>query len=196
MAFSVRSCATSRATAGTFRQGHGAAAERPVAMAASKLAGCCGRRRAARANGLDAGGSGRYFCCVCVVAGACGRVWALTRLRQVGWAPRASGDGLGWCWWAPGPSMWCVPCAPPRPAVRPFLTRFACLRCCCVGCRCATATLPYIKLQISSAGRSVGIIYTVIDCNIYVRIDCNAIHIILLHYIATSHSITATTHAK
>ena len=138
--FSVRSCATSRATAGTFRQGHGAAAERSAALAASKLAGCCGRRRAARANGLDAGGSGRYFCCVCVVAGACGRVWALTRLRQVGWAPRASGDGLGWCWRALGPSTWCVPCAPPRPAVRPFLTRFACLRCCCVGSRCATAT--------------------------------------------------------
>ena len=59
-----------------------------------------------------------------------------------------------------------------------------------------SATLPYIKLQISSARRSVGIIHTVIDCNIYVRIDCNAIHIILLHYIATSHSITATTHAK
>ena len=59
-----------------------------------------------------------------------------------------------------------------------------------------SATLPYIKLQISSARRSVGIIYTVIDCNIYVRIDCNAIHIILLHYIAASHSITATTHAK
>ena len=56
--------------------------------------------------------------------------------------------------------------------------------------------MPYIKPQISSARRSVGIIYTVIDCNIYVRIDCNAIHIILLHYIATSHSITATTHAK
>ena len=59
-----------------------------------------------------------------------------------------------------------------------------------------SATLPYIKLQISSARRSVGIIHTVIDCNIYVCIDCNAIHIILLHYIATSHSITATTHAK
>ena len=59
-----------------------------------------------------------------------------------------------------------------------------------------SATLLYIKPQISSARRSVGIIYTVIDCNIYVRIDCNAIHIILLHYIATSHSITATTHAK
>ena len=59
-----------------------------------------------------------------------------------------------------------------------------------------SATLPYTKVQISSARRSVGIIHTVIDCNIYVRIDCNAIHIILLHYIATSHSITATTHAK
>ena len=59
------------------------------------------------------------------------------------------------------------------------------------------ATFPYIKLQISSARRSVGIIHTVIDCNIYVRIDCNAIHIILLHYIAASHSITvATIHAK
>ena len=53
-----------------------------------------------------------------------------------------------------------------------------------------------MKPQISSARRSVGIIYTVMDCNIYVRIDCNAIHIILLHYIAASHSITATTHAK
>ena len=59
-----------------------------------------------------------------------------------------------------------------------------------------SATLPYIKLQISSGRRSVGIIYTVIDCNIYVRINCNAIHIILLHYIAATHSITATTHAR
>ena len=59
-----------------------------------------------------------------------------------------------------------------------------------------SATLSYIKPQISSARRSVGIIHTVIDCNIYVCIDCNAIHIILLHYIAASHSITATTHAK
>ena len=39
-----------------------------------------------------------------------------------------------------------------------------------------SATLTYITLQISSARRSVGIIHTVIDCNIYVRIDCNAIH--------------------
>ena len=59
-----------------------------------------------------------------------------------------------------------------------------------------SATLPYIKVQISSAGRSVGIIYTVIDCNIYVRIDCNAAHIILLHYIATSYLITAAKHAE
>jgi len=59
-----------------------------------------------------------------------------------------------------------------------------------------SATLPYIKVQISSASRSVGIIYTVIDCNIYVRIDCNATHIILHHSIATSHSITATRHPK
>ena len=59
-----------------------------------------------------------------------------------------------------------------------------------------SATLPYIKPQISSARRSVGIIYTVIDCNIYVRIDCNAIHIILLHYIAASHYVTATRHAR
>ena len=59
-----------------------------------------------------------------------------------------------------------------------------------------SATLPHITLQISSARRSVGIIYTVIDCNIYVRIDCNAIHIILLHYIAASHYVTATRHAR
>ena len=59
-----------------------------------------------------------------------------------------------------------------------------------------SATLPYIRLQISSAGRSVGIIYTVIDCNIYVCIDCNAIHIILHHYIAASHYVTATRHAR
>ena len=44
--------------------------------------------------------------------------------------------------------------------------------------------------------RSVGIIYTVIDCKFYVHIDCNATHIILHHYIATSHSITTTRHAK
>ena len=36
------------------------------------------------------------------------------------------------------------------------------------------AALPYIEVQISSASRSVGIIHTVIDCKIYVRIDCNA----------------------
>ena len=59
-----------------------------------------------------------------------------------------------------------------------------------------SATLPYITLQISSARRSVGIIYTVIDRNIYVRIDCNAIHTILLHYIAASYYITATIHAR
>ena len=40
-----------------------------------------------------------------------------------------------------------------------------------------SATLPYIKVQISSARRSVGIIHTVIDCNIYVCIDCNAMKI-------------------
>ena len=86
-------CATSRTTAGTFRQGHGAATERPVATAASKLAGCCGRRRAARANGFGAGGDGCFFCCVCVVTGACGRARALLWLRHVGQVPRASGDG-------------------------------------------------------------------------------------------------------
>ena len=59
-----------------------------------------------------------------------------------------------------------------------------------------SATLPYIKLQISSAGRSVGIIYTMIDCKFYVHIDWNATHIILHHYIATSYSITATRHAE
>ena len=56
--------------------------------------------------------------------------------------------------------------------------------------------MPYIKVQMSSARRSVGIIHTVIDCNIYVCIDCNAIHIILLHYIAASHYVTATRHAR
>ena len=50
--------------------------------------------------------------------------------------------------------------------------------------------------QISSVIRSVGIIHTVIDSNIYVCIDCNATHIILHHYIAATHSITATTHAR
>ena len=51
-------------------------------------------------------------------------------------------------------------------------------------------------MHISSATRSVGIIHTVIDSNIYVCIDCNATHIILHHYIAATHSITATTHAR
>ena len=50
--------------------------------------------------------------------------------------------------------------------------------------------------QISSATRSVGIIHTVIDSNIYVCIDCNATHIILHQCIATPHSITASTHAR
>ena len=59
-----------------------------------------------------------------------------------------------------------------------------------------SATLTYIKPQISSARRPVGIIHTVIDFNIYVRIDCNAIHIILLHYIAASHSITSYVHLR
>ena len=59
-----------------------------------------------------------------------------------------------------------------------------------------SATLPYIVVNISSATRSVGIIHTVIDSNIYVCIDCNATHIILHHYIAATHSITATTHAR
>ena len=57
-------------------------------------------------------------------------------------------------------------------------------------------TLWYITVHISSVTRSVGIIHTVIDCNIYVCIDCNAIHIILHHYIAASHYVTATRHAR
>ena len=59
-----------------------------------------------------------------------------------------------------------------------------------------SATLPYIAVNISSATRSVGIIHTVIDCNIYVCIDCNEHAIMLHHYIAATHSITATTHAR
>ena len=59
-----------------------------------------------------------------------------------------------------------------------------------------SAILPYTKVHIPSARRSVGIIHTVIDCNIYVCIDCNAIHIILHHYIAASHYVTATRHAR
>ena len=59
-----------------------------------------------------------------------------------------------------------------------------------------SATLPYIKLQISSFGRSVGIIYAVIECKFYVRIDWNAAYIILHHYIATSHSMTTIRHAE
>ena len=59
-----------------------------------------------------------------------------------------------------------------------------------------SATLPYTKVHIPSARRSVGIIYAVIDCKFYVRIDWNAAYIILQHYIAASHSITATRHAR
>ena len=59
-----------------------------------------------------------------------------------------------------------------------------------------STTVPCTKVHISSARRSVGIIYAVIDCKFYVRIDWNAAYIILHHYIATSHSITATAHAK
>ena len=36
-----------------------------------------------------------------------------------------------------------------------------------------STTLPCIKVHISSARRSVGIIYAVIDCKFYVRIDCS-----------------------
>ena len=57
-------------------------------------------------------------------------------------------------------------------------------------------TLPCTRVHISSARRSVGIIYAVIDCKFYVRIDWNAAYMILHHYIATSYWITATAHAK
>ena len=59
-----------------------------------------------------------------------------------------------------------------------------------------STTLPCTKVHISSARRSVGIIYAVIDCKFYVRIDWNAAYIILLHYIAASHYVTATRHAR
>ena len=36
-----------------------------------------------------------------------------------------------------------------------------------------STTLPCTKVHISSARRSVGIIYAVIDCKFYVRIDCS-----------------------
>ena len=59
-----------------------------------------------------------------------------------------------------------------------------------------SASLRVTIEQISSATRSIGIIHTVIDSNIYVCIDCNATHIILHHYIATSHYVTATRHPR
>ena len=36
-----------------------------------------------------------------------------------------------------------------------------------------STTLPCTKVHISSARRSVGIIYAVIECKFYVRIDCS-----------------------
>ena len=36
-----------------------------------------------------------------------------------------------------------------------------------------STTVPCTKVHISSARRSVGIIYAVIDCKFYVRIDCS-----------------------
>ena len=36
-----------------------------------------------------------------------------------------------------------------------------------------STTSPCTKVHISSARRSVGIIYAVIDCKFYVRIDCS-----------------------
>ena len=59
-----------------------------------------------------------------------------------------------------------------------------------------SASLRVAIEQISSVIRSIGIIHTVIDSNIYVCIDCNATHIILHHYIAATHSITATRHPR
>ena len=50
--------------------------------------------------------------------------------------------------------------------------------------------------QISSVIRSIGTHHSVIRCNVHDCIDCNEHAIMLHHYIAATHSITATTHAR
>ena len=91
-------------------------------------ASCCGRRRAADANGLGAGGDGRFSGCVCVLAGVCSGRNSLFWPWQVGWLLWVSDDGLGCSWGARDPPARCVLCAPPAPASRQVLTRFAWLR--------------------------------------------------------------------
>ena len=50
--------------------------------------------------------------------------------------------------------------------------------------------------QISSVIRSIGTHHSVIRCNVHDCIGYNEHAIMLHHYIAATHSITATTHAR
>ena len=65
----------------------------------------------------------------------------------------------------------------------------------------ARSTTPSASLrvtieQISTIIRSIIIHHSVIRCNVHDCIDCNEHAIMLHHYIAATHSITATTHAR
>ena len=138
---SARWCSTTRAGLESFGWWHGATAERLAALAAAMLASWSGRHPVVGCTGFGGGGNGCFFRCICLLTGVCVRRWALIWLRQVGRLLWASGDGLRCCWRALEALARCVPCAPPGPAGRQFLTRFACLRYCCVGCRRAVAAL-------------------------------------------------------
>ena len=136
---SARWCTMTRVALGWFGWWYDATAGQLAALAAAMPASCSGRHPAVGSAGFGGGGSGGCFCCFCLLTGVCGRCWVLIWLRQVGRLLWASGDGLGCCWRALDSPARCVPCAPPRPVARPVLTQFPCLRCCCIGCRCAAA---------------------------------------------------------
>ena len=112
-----------------------------MALAAAMPASFSRRHLAVGCAGFGGGGDGCFFRCFCLLTGVCGRCWALIWLRQVRWLLWASRDGLDCCWRARGRSARCAPCAPPAPASSRFLTRFAWLCYCCVGCRRAGTTL-------------------------------------------------------
>ena len=59
-----------------------------------------------------------------------------------------------------------------------------------------SASLRVTIEQISSVIRSIGTHHSVIRCNVHDCIGYNEHAIMLHHYIAATHSITATTHAR
>ena len=54
----------------------------------------------------------------------------------------------------------------PAPATPPVLTRFACLRCCCVGCSCAAATLMRLAVVCLSMLASASVVACLLLFNV------------------------------